>query len=208
MTPDEAGKLGISEGERRRFFRAYDDKNNRAPPAETSDWFRLESVPLGNAPDPFDHGDDIQVVVPWTPPCASDGIGESDVRRVQEKIAASQWRKSEQSPQWAGRAVAEVLGIEIDAPGVRQRIRTLLKGWIADGSLGEEMLPDGNRIPRPCIVVGRWAEAGCNTCASPMQTGDASAAKPAAHHPHPFRGGGAADAGDADATADIQENES
>ena len=33
---------------RRRFFRVYDDKNNRAPPSDSSDWYQMISVDLGN----------------------------------------------------------------------------------------------------------------------------------------------------------------
>jgi RecA-family ATPase len=68
MTPEEARKWAIPEGEHRRYFRAYDDKNNRAPPADASDWYRLESVSLCNGAEPLDEGDSVGVVVPWTPP--------------------------------------------------------------------------------------------------------------------------------------------
>jgi hypothetical protein len=193
MTPVEAVKLGLSESERRRYFRAYDDKNNRAPPAESSDWYRLEGVPLGNGPDMFDHGDDIQVVVPWTPPRASDGIGDVELLKVQEVIASGEWRKHEQASPWAGIAIADALGLDLGAAGVRPRVRALLKGWLADGSLQEEWRPDGARNPRPWVVVGRPAasaeidpktqnsagclgEADCTTCATVMQTSAASAA--------------------------------
>jgi hypothetical protein len=191
MTPVEAMKLGVSESERRRYFRAYDDKNNRAPPAESSDWYRLEGVPLGNGADMFDHGDDIQVVVPWTPPRASDRVGDAELLLVQEKIEAGRWKANAQSPDWAGHAVADALGLDLDSLGVRQRVRALLKGWLTDGSLREEQLRDSSRKLRPHIVVGQRptmgslhlnaqdfacspgeecaSEAGCVTCAPVAQ---------------------------------------
>ncbi len=50
--------------DRRRFFRAYDDKNNRTPPADKSDWYQLASVDLGNGLN-GGHGDSLPVVLPW-----------------------------------------------------------------------------------------------------------------------------------------------
>ena len=65
MSPDEATRFGIEGEDRRRYFRVYDDKNNRAPPADQSDWYQLLSVSLPNGPEGAD-GDSLPVVVPWS----------------------------------------------------------------------------------------------------------------------------------------------
>lgn len=183
MTSEEAGRLGIREENRRRYFRAYDDKNNRAPPAEASDWFNLESVGLGNGREPLDLGDEIQVVVPWTPPVATDGIGENELQRVIKAISAGEWRKAEQSPSWVGHAIADALSVDLDAPGGRQRVRSLLKTWIADEVLREESRPDANRVVRAWIVPGKTV---CISPASVMQTTDATDAKSCIASPTPL----------------------
>ena len=55
MTEDEALKAGVVDG-RRRYFKVTDGKNNLALPLDRLDWFRSESVFLGNG-DPNDPSD-------------------------------------------------------------------------------------------------------------------------------------------------------
>jgi hypothetical protein len=106
-------------------------------------------------------------VVPWSPPRAADGLGDSDVLRVQRAISEGKWRKSEQSRSWAGIAVASALGIDLEGSGTaRPRVRSLLKTWLAAGVLKEQILPDEKRVPRPYIVVG---DAACSTQVSVEQ---------------------------------------
>jgi hypothetical protein len=57
MTKEEGGKAGVEN--HRLYFRTYDDKPNLTPPADTSDWFKLKSVSLGNGPN---GGDSVGVV--------------------------------------------------------------------------------------------------------------------------------------------------
>ncbi len=162
MTVDEASQWGIEGDDRRRFFRAYDDKNNRAPPASKSDWYRLASVQLGNgiADDP---GDSVQVVLPWTPPDAFTGLTWEHLRDIQAKVATGTFRDSSQSPDWAGEAVAEVLGLDPGEAPKRTgkdvaRIKSLLSTWVQIGALivREEKDSKGNK--RPFVRAGTPAE--------------------------------------------------
>jgi len=162
MTVDEASQWGIEGDDRRRFFRAYDDKNNRAPPASKSDWYRLASVQLGNgiADDP---GDSVQVVLPWTPPDAFTGLTWEHLRDIQAKVATGTFRDSSQSPDWAGEAVAEVLGLDPGEAPKRTgkdvaRIKSLLSTWVQNGALivREEKDSKGNK--RPFVRAGTPAE--------------------------------------------------
>ena len=50
MTKEEGERAGITD-DHRRYFRVYPDKLNLAPPPDVSDWFKLESVHLGNGRD-------------------------------------------------------------------------------------------------------------------------------------------------------------
>ena len=155
MSDEEAAKFGIEGEERRRFFRVYDDKNNRAPPSDKSDWYRLHSVSLGNGAD---GGDSLPVVVPWSPPDAFDGVSIEDLRRVQETIATGEYRKDAQARPWAGEAVAAALDLDVDRKQDRARVKSLLGTWLANGALRIEMKEDRKRMTRPFVVVGEWAE--------------------------------------------------
>ncbi len=155
MAANEAQRFGIEGEARRRYFRTYDDKNNRTPPADASEWFRLESVRLGNGDD---GGDSLPVVVPWTPPEAFDGVAVRHLQALQTLLAGGEYRKSQQARHWAGEAVAEVLGLDLNRPPEKARIRALLKEWERTGAIRVEMRADGKAMPRPYLVPGTPVE--------------------------------------------------
>lgn len=139
MTEDEAKKYGIEQERRRGYFRTYDDKNNRAPPSDDSDWFRMVSVSLDNAaPDDADTGgDNMGVVVPWSPPDAFEGVTVDHLRKVQSLVAAAEYKDHPTAKPWVGEAVAEVLGLSTEKGAVadRAKITGILKTWIDNGAL-------------------------------------------------------------------------
>ncbi len=149
MTEDEASRAGVDEP--RRYFRVFADKQNLAPPAEASDWYRLESVPLPN-------GDNVGVVAPWQWPDALADLTAHDLLAVQQALAGKNLREHPQAKDWAGHTVAEVLGLNSDAKHERARIRTMLGTWIRSGALRVIEVPDAKRMRRPCIEVGEWVE--------------------------------------------------
>lgn len=166
MAPDEAAQWGIEGDDRRRYFRAYDDKNNRSPPASKSDWYQLASVDLGNGPEPG-QGDNMQVVLPWTPPDAFSGLSWEHLRDVQAKLGTEEApgdapaRLSPQSDEWAGETVAAVLGLDVaERKGTdAARVKALLRGWLGTGALVQTKEKDPKkRDERPFIRAGIPAE--------------------------------------------------
>jgi hypothetical protein len=158
MTDSEGQELQIVGEDKRRFFRAYDDKANRAPPADKSDWYQLLSVELGND-TPNRRGDNIQVVVPWTPPDAFSGVTWEHLRDVQMLVGASDYRKDPQSQDWVGFAVGQVLGLDVTdrkAAGAA-RAKKLISTWTGSGALMETREKDANRDIRSFIRVGEPA---------------------------------------------------
>ena len=116
MSEDEAARAGV-EG-RRSFFRVDSGKANMSPPAAVRDWYRLDSVDLGN-------GDSVGVVTRWIWPDAFDGVTVSDLRKVQEAIAAGCWRENSQAKDWAGHAVAKALNLDATIKAGKARISSL-----------------------------------------------------------------------------------
>jgi hypothetical protein len=157
MSDDESARFGVDPSNQRRFFRVYDDKNNRAPPAGQSDWYQLISVSLGNGPDGGD-GDSLPVVVPWSPPDAFDGVTLDHLRQVQTAIDEGDWRKDSQCGNWAGHAVAPIFGLDTERKADKVRVSQLLNEWIKNGALNVEQRKDENRKPRPFLRVGTWAD--------------------------------------------------
>jgi len=158
MSEDEAKGFGINDEGRRRYFRAYDDKNNRAPPSQHSDWYHLASVDLGNGDD-LSPGDSIGVVEPWRPPDAFEGVTAHHLYQVQLAIDGGRWRENSQAADWAGHAVARVMEwrSERECKQERARITKVLRQWISNGALTITEAPDAKGTSRKWVEVGTWA---------------------------------------------------
>jgi hypothetical protein len=157
----EAGEaFGIDADQRRRFVRCDAAKSNRAPAGDAR-WIELASVSLGNADATYADGDQMAVVVPWTPPDAFAGICPADLVRVQEAVTtaagAGNSRKSTQSGRrWVGHAIADALGLDSDRD--RRRLNRMIGEWLRNGVLVDEVAIDEARKPRPVIVAGKLVE--------------------------------------------------
>jgi hypothetical protein len=157
MSKEEAEKAGVEQ--HRRYFRVDDGKANLAPPAEEREWYELKSIFLGNGVDAFDPGDNVGVVGRWKWPNPLDHVESvKDLAAVQQKIAGGEWRANVQATDWAGLAVAEVLGLDIKEPAVRHSVKRLLRTWVANGVLKEEERKDATRRSRKYIIVGDRVE--------------------------------------------------
>ena len=154
MTAQEAERAGIAN--HRRYFQVFSGKTNMAPPEDKADWHFLESVDLGNGTDrrPSDH---VQVVVSWQWPDAFDGMTPRDLFAVQKQISEGTWRENSQSPEWVGKAVAQVLDLDLESAPLQNRVKSLLKTWIASGALKVVSRPDESRKERKFVEVGQWA---------------------------------------------------
>jgi hypothetical protein len=152
MTDEEAGRLGISPDQRSRYFNVADDKHNRTP-SEKADWYELIGVDLGNGVDDYS-GDSIAVAVPWTQPDPLDDVTPEHLESVKRAIDAGEWRENVQAAQWAGHAVAKVLGLDVEDKSDKRRIKSILCQMIRNGALKVERRADSTRQERPFIVVG------------------------------------------------------
>jgi len=174
MMSNEAKVFGIDPGQERRYFRAYVDKGNHAPPARASDWYELVSVGLGNGgaiasgddvegaialPD-FDE-DSVVVVVPWTPPLPlSSSATPEQIAAAQMMLSEGAWAKSakSQNVKWAGEAIAAALGISLADHGATARITKLIDEWLhaeyLDQYDAEFVYPNGRKRMAPHIRSG------------------------------------------------------
>ena len=149
MTEQEADRYGIDRDKRRQFFRADNAKANRAP-AGVGEWFELVSVHLDNGPD---GGDSIGVATPWSPPDPFEDVTSAHLDEVERIIAAGDYRESVQSPDWAGRVVADVLGLDVGEPADKAKAASILRTWIKNKALVVVRETDGKGKPRPMVRV-------------------------------------------------------
>jgi hypothetical protein len=156
MSKEEADQAGVEE--RHRYFRLSHGKANLALPSDKAVWRQLKSVSLGNGREGPD--DMIQVAAEWQWPDAFAGVSTNDLRKVQERVAAGEWRADIRARDWAGHAVAQVLGLNSTNKRDRARIKTMLAKWIVTGALRRETKTDPERrTEHPYIVVGECLSA-------------------------------------------------
>jgi hypothetical protein len=151
MTGDEAEKAGVEN--RFAYVRIDDGKANLAPLSDKARWLRIESTPLWNGPHQT-AGDDVAVVTPWHWPDAFDGVTPADLLAAQQAVAAGRWRENIQAREWVGLAIAKALRLDPEKKAVRQRIKQLLRVWIANGMFVVVMGKDEKGNERAYVEVG------------------------------------------------------
>jgi AAA domain len=158
MSKDEAEATGVPEKYRRAYFRceSRNGKANMRPASDETDWHKFISVSLENE-TPDDPADDIGVVIAWKRPGLFDGMTTTSLFRVQKAIAARQWREDHRSPDWAGNAVASVLGLDATAPADKTKIEEMLKVWIKNKALKIVEKPGPDRHCKSFVEVAQWA---------------------------------------------------
>ena len=136
MSAAEAEKAGILGNSRLSYFKADTAGSSMTKPAEALEWYRFESVQLGNG-NGFDvEGDEVGVVVKWDYKPLSLDLSPDDASvAIAALETGGPWREQSRSTKWAGLAVAKVMDLDLDAKGVKKQIEALLTAWVADGSL-------------------------------------------------------------------------
>jgi hypothetical protein len=156
MSKEEAEATGVSEKHRRAYFRCENGKANMRPASDETAWQKFISVSLENETTD-DPADDIGVVITWKRPGLFDNMAAADLFKIQKAIAARQWREDHRSPDWAGNAVASVLGLDATAPADKTRIKEMLKVWIKNKALKIVEKPGPDRHCKSFVEVAQWA---------------------------------------------------
>jgi Bifunctional DNA primase/polymerase, N-terminal/AAA domain len=141
MTKEDATKAGVEN--HRAYFRTYNDKGNLQPPADGSDWYKLENVNLGNGPMGLP-GDEVGVVTKWEWPNLTQGMTGADFDKVAAVIRRGRYKESVQAKNWVGHAIAEALDLDVNDEKDRAKIKAAIKMYLNHGSLVkvERMDPD------------------------------------------------------------------
>jgi hypothetical protein len=148
MSEEDGAKAGVDN--HRLFFRGFNDKANLAPPVTESNWFKLASVWLDNAPG---GGDSVGVVTHWDWPDPLAGVTAHDFDKVAEVVNSQDWRLDVRSTDWVGKAVAEAMGLDEEDDRDKAKISSLLKLWISARSLEVVKGYDQQRRERKFVQV-------------------------------------------------------
>ncbi len=157
MSKADADNVGVAADQRSLYFRIDNGKANMQPPAEKARWCKLVSVPLGNAvgDEPEDW---VQVATKWEMPGAFDGVTTAHLAQVVAKVQAGEYRADLRAAAWVGKAVADVLELDIADEAAKRRVNAILKGWFGNKVLVKRPGYDGNRKPVDFVGVGPGLE--------------------------------------------------
>jgi hypothetical protein len=156
MTPEEAGKLGIAETDRRRHIRIANGKANMGP-IGTAHWIKMEVENLPN-------GDEVACSSPWKPPNPFQGVSSADMHKCRTLAQTGAYRLDSRSADWFGYAVANVLNIKIAHAADNNakdlaKIKQVIKTWIKNKVLATEKRQDEHRRERDFVIAGTWSDA-------------------------------------------------
>jgi AAA domain/Bifunctional DNA primase/polymerase, N-terminal len=156
MTYEQAKKAALDSPSG--YFSAVNDKENLTLKTGLSDWYKMESVSLGNGGignlSCF-RSDSVGVVTRFQWPSNASftaGVTGEQLRTIKDRLKAGAYRKDPQAKAWAGYLVGEVLGLGLSKEAMeghdRQRIIRMLDSWLKAGHLKvyEEKV---NRDPKP-----------------------------------------------------------
>lgn len=157
MQKTEAELLGVDVVDRRQHFRSDNGKMNLTRPAENADWFRIESVPLGNAPGGL--GDEVGVVTRWViPEDVHPRVGAEGIRKIQATLSVrGPWREDRRSrvEHWAGEAFAGALDLDITKKTIVDWVSKGLKELTKQGYLTISQGYDSHRTLRWYVMAGK-----------------------------------------------------
>lgn len=158
MTKEQAQELRVEECDRKRYFSAYDDKNNKAPPAFAAEWYEFVGIGLGNGDDTGPE-DNIGAVQRWYAPDLFGGVSSRDLYQIQCLIEKSpdKARKHSKSKEWVGKIVAYVLDRNLDDEGEARAIDKMVRTWLASGALKTIERANEKREVVEYVEVGTWA---------------------------------------------------
>jgi hypothetical protein len=153
MTPKEAESLKIAPEEAFRHIRVQDAKANLAP-TDHAAWFRLESVALGNSnvDAAYPAGDHVQAARAWKPPTAFDGMDQSAIERIVNRLRREPEAGWFYSPEprakfWAGTVIVE------EACKSKEQAGRALQLWLKNGVLSAVACKTPSRNVGTRVVV-------------------------------------------------------
>ena len=165
MTAADAEQAELPKGSHRRFFRTSLDKQNLAPAQSDRNWHELVSVDLGNGTPPLGLDSDfVGVPQKWAWPDQKVKINIDDIRRIQDAVHEKDYPAFHTATEWAGWAIAEIVGITMTrrgrkAPEGYAPVLRIQQALVQEGRLVTKEVADTRRGgERTVLVVGDWVE--------------------------------------------------
>jgi hypothetical protein len=137
MTSTEAEELKVPAAEAWRYSRIASSKENYAPPPDRATWYKFESVKLANGTELYPDGDSVQVVTPWTPPSAFEGLQKTKIAEIFAALRTGPgdgefYASDPRATYWAGHV------IEASTGKTEKEAKRILRNWCGNQVLLED----------------------------------------------------------------------
>lgn len=128
----EAQALGIADLNRKAFVKITNDKQNLAPATSGARYLKMRSIGLGNGTPPgFFDQDEVGVFELWQPTDPASDIEPETWERLGDLVAAGNLAANSNAEDWAGHAIAPLIGLDTTKDDDRATMRRRLKNWLA-----------------------------------------------------------------------------
>lgn len=138
MSEEQAKTAAVPVSERFGYFSITYGKSNLTPMSHRLDWRKLESVALGNGRGLSKPQDHAPVVTEWTWPDAEVVVGRitpDQMEHLKTIVDNENYKEGNRAKNWVGRAVAYVMGLDIDDEGDRRLCASTVRALLAEGHL-------------------------------------------------------------------------
>lgn len=138
MSEEQAKAAAVPVFERFGYFSITYGKSNLTPMSHRLDWRKLESVALGNGRGLSKPQDHAPVVTEWTWPDAEVVVGRitpDQMEHLKTIVDNENYKEGNRAKNWVGRAVAYVMGLDIDDESDRRLCASTVRALLAEGHL-------------------------------------------------------------------------
>jgi hypothetical protein len=143
MGEDEARTFEIPQAERHSYVRLDKAKINLATKSANAKWFKLVGVRLRNGTTDYPNGDEVQTVVPWSPPDTWANLSIASLNAALTEIDAGMEGGRRYSDANAARDRAAWRVVQRHCPDkTEQQCREIIKTWVKNGVLHQEEYDD------------------------------------------------------------------
>lgn len=157
MSDSDANAAGIKPDDRLSYFHIHYGKSNLTRMDTAQHWRKMESVSLGNGPSKLTPGDTAGVVTPWRWPSKEElmeGVPDDVTEMVRVRLANQNYRDSDQSEDWAGYVIAEIMGSPIaiskGMTAEKRRFKRIIDAWKDAGFL---MVERDDNVKKPIAYL-------------------------------------------------------
>lgn len=140
MTMEEGKKAGVEN--HKAYFSVESGKFNKSAEDKTRRWFELSGRDMAN-------GENVGQLSRWEWPDSFGGMSNDDAAAILDVLHATPMRASDQCDDWAGHAVADHMGYDLNTKADKSKVKTILKTWFDNEALEKVERADSKRNMRP-----------------------------------------------------------